>query len=392
MTGDTNETQGHLRAIRLTPTGAHEEVATGSPIPARDEPGVLWIDCSELTNWDDAADAIEGIELSGLTRPALGHLFEGVEPGSGGPPPTMWPDQAESGKLAAGLGVRFLNASWLRATFSAYPDANPPVLILCKVSFLVGGDWIITHRARGVGATLGTPYANAPVSRADLEREVNLRWNSKLTNAGDVAMLMLRGLAGSYRPAIFTINSRLQNAELSFVRHQADSASSDLDVDEYRRELLAMKWVVGSLTREVGALSRRGSPMERAWFHLRESTDIATETQSLIEEALSGAHRETGAIRVGLDLIAGQRTTELLDLQRTEQAQSTQFERRVNVLAAVLIGPALVGAIFDAMPEILPHCAVARLALMLFLMIAAGALGYWLLKRYDGEGEGEKAS
>jgi hypothetical protein len=364
----------------------------GHPIPTRDEPGVLWIDCAQLTNWEDAADAIEGIELSGLTRPALGHLFEGVEPGSGAPPPSMWPDEAESEKLAAGLGVRFLNASWLRAKFPPYPGTTPPVLILCKVSFLVGGDWIITNRARGVGATLGTPYEDDPVSRSDLEREVNLRWNSKLTNAGDVAMLMLRGLAVSYRPAVSTINSRLQNAELSFVRRQADAASSDLDADEYRRELLAMKWVVGSLTKEVGALSRRGTPMERAWFHLLQSADIAEEMQSLIDETLAGAHRETEAIRVGLDLIAGQRTTELLDLQRSEQAQSAQFEQRVNVLAAILIGPALVAAIFDAMPEIMPQCPGARLGLMLLLMVVAGVLGDRLLKRYGGGPEGETSS
>lgn len=391
MSERTDQPRQSLRSVWLSPTGRRDPIATGRPDPVRDGPGVVWIDCAELNDWNAAATEIEGMALGGLTRAALGHLFEGIEPGGETWLPNTWRDKAESDKLATGLGVRFLNASWMRATFSPYPANEPPVLIQCRVSFLVGGDWLITNRVRGVGVSLGTPYSDDPVSRTDLEREVSLRWDPKLANAGDIAMLMLRSLARSYRPALATIESRLQNAELSFVRRQADANSSDLDADGYRHELLAMKWVVQSMGREVGSLSRRASPMQSAWFHVT-STDVAEETQSLIEEALAGARRETEAIRVGLDLIAGQRTTELLDLQRTEQAQSGQFEQRINVLAAILIGPALVAAVFDAMPEIFPNCWALRLLLLVTLMIAAGVLGNQLLKRFSRDTRGENPS
>ena len=200
-------------------------------------------------------------------------------------------------------------------------------------------------------------------------------------------MLMTRGLVGSYRPTLAKIEGRLQNAELSFIRWQADGSRSDLDADGYRRELMAMKWVNESLVRELSGLSRQGSPAESAWFQLRENANVAEETQSLIDEGLASGRRHTEAIRVGLDLIAGQRTAELLDVQRIERAQSARFERRVSVLAAVLIGPGLVAAVFSATPETLSHCVAARLALMLALMVVAGLVGWLMLGRPGGSND-----
>ena len=169
--------------MRLKPTGGHEEIATGQPDPSRDHPGVTWIDCERLTDWEGVAKAIEGMGLGSLTRAALGHLFEGVGPDEWAPQPTMWADPQVSKQLAAGSGVRFLNVFWARPKLATYPG-DTPVLILCKVSFLVGSDWLITNRVDGVGVTSGTSYSDEPVLRAELEREVNQRWKPSLTTPG----------------------------------------------------------------------------------------------------------------------------------------------------------------------------------------------------------------
>ena len=155
-----------IRALLLRPTGARTELAIGRPEKARDENGVTWIDCARLNDWSKAAESLLGMGLGGLTQAALGHLFEGVEPAEEGGIPVTWEDPEVSRALAIRLGVRFVNAYWARPKFPTYPG-DTPVLILCKVSFLVGADWVITNRVDGVGVTSGTPFRDEPARRED---------------------------------------------------------------------------------------------------------------------------------------------------------------------------------------------------------------------------------
>jgi hypothetical protein len=179
------------------------------------------------------------------------------------------------------------------------------------------------------------------------------------------------------------VERRLQNAELSFVRSLADSPRGDLEADEYRDEMLAMKWVVEEFVAGVGELSRDARPLESAWFNLSPvSGPIAKETQELIATSLEKADGQRTAIRDGFDLVASQQTTQLLQLQREEGLRNSKFERTVSTVASVLAGPALVTGIFDAIPALLPSCRWEALALMAICMAAAAAAGWLLLQRF----------
>jgi hypothetical protein len=368
-----------VRAWLLGRTGRRDEIEIGAPGVVRGEGGILWIDCCQVTELDAAAEAIEALNPAGLSRTALGHLFDTIGPELSHP--GTWADPEQTAKLASGLGLRFLNAFWAKPVIDIGVYGTP-VMLFSKVSFLVGGDWLITNRTRGFGVTSGLTYGGDPVPLEGLRREVDLRWHTDIKGGGDVAMLMLRSLCASFRPALAEVERRLQSAELSFTRGMTDSGAGDLDAGGYREELLALKWVVDGSARDIASLNRRASSLEGAWFHLSPGSamEAAEETQELIEEAMATCARQAESVRSGFELIAATQGAEQLQLSRENQERGTGFERRVGQLAAVLGGPALVVGFFDAMPEIVSGCPLVRGILIVALMVLA-AIVLWRVLR-----------
>ncbi len=375
-----------VRAWVLKRSGGLEELEIGVEHVERGIGGIVWVDCCNVTDWQAAAEAIEALDLAHLSRPALGHLFETIDPGVPGGTGT-WADPEESAKLATGLGVRFVNGFWANAKID--PGVHGiPVLLFAKVTFLADEGWIITNRTGGLGVTSGVPSRGEPVPLDDLRREVDLNWNLGIKSGGDVAMFMLRGLCASFRPALSAVTRRLQNAELSFTRWVADHGPADLDDVAYRKELMALKWGIETAALDISSLNRRATSLDNAWFRLSpgSAVDAANEAQELIGEAMITCERQGDRVRSGLELIAATVSAEQLRLARQEQQRSAGFERRVGLLAAWLGGPALVAGFFDAMPEIFSHCPVRRAIVMIAAMALVAIVLWWVLDRSEPKG------
>jgi len=238
----------------------------------------------------------------------------------------------------------------------------------------------------------------------ELRDEALSDWRSDYRAGGDLGMLILRALAESYLPTLQRLRARLQIVEQAFVEGQEDRERvTALDSTGFRLQLLDLKWAVDSLSVTLPPLLRPGEQAQVAWLHVPSAVeaansfaarlDAATKELSALREAISGAFAFAASAEGALQL---ERATETLEL--TRQIQESEQERAraadaserrtrdlqdaVTLVAAVLLGPGLVAAVYGAMPSIFDGCQIIRGATMAGFMILAGLGAWFVLSQY----------
>jgi hypothetical protein len=334
------ETQAHgslpaeVRIWRWPADGRPVAVEDWKDIGTKQGRGVWWIDISGPADFSELAPFFDEMRLAQFQRPMLGHVIQGIGPDH---PEVEFVDEFDPAVAAAmnvSGGVHFLRAPGLRAHIPI-GVSGLPLMAIMPVSFLIGGIWLVTHRAPGTAVTHGQPHPADPLERDDLIRMVKERWRTSVRSPGDVAQLMLRGVAESYPGALREVDRRIRDGELSYLRYLADpEAGGDLDETRARRELLGMTWIVEGAARELAALLRPGAPDTDVWFPILETQIEAAQTHAIVTDALATLRRQRASIRDSLDLIASQQFNLQLEISRDESAQSTRFQQAVGVVAA----------------------------------------------------------
>jgi hypothetical protein len=93
-------------------------------------------------------------------------------------------------------------------------------------------------------------------------------------------------------------------------------------------------------------------------------------------------------LRSALDLVATSSSAEQLELSRSEAARSSAFQSAITFVTAVLLAPALVAAVFGAMPGVLADYPSRRFEVIVISMVLAGAVSFLAIRATRGQGVG----
>lgn len=345
--------------------------------------GIIWIDMEDLAERSTAADAFDAMQLPGFDRAMLGHLFEGVGPEGFRAEQVQWYSERIASTLNRPRHASFLNAFALEADVSPGPW-DPPWVYLKSVDFLVGyGSWLFTIRRRGHASDGHHMNSAAPFEHAAMQRFARDNWQ-RFRAAPDLAILLLRGVVGTYAPALAAIDRRLQDLQQGYMRGRNDpNEAGSLDDAGYRSGLLQVKWAVDGLSRQILPLSRPAMDVRTAWFRLvaPAATDTAEQVQELLERAERTLARHREELRESFALIAASQASEQMALAHELQLRAIdadereqRFERLVQFVAAALLGPALVAAAFGALPAVYGDSPVSRAVVVVGSIVLAAAL------------------
>lgn len=380
-----------MRVFRIdVGTGSYEEVAPqGAGAPG----ALVWVDLdlTDITHRDRAAE-LASIALTACP-PAYFELVARWHPPDD-PAFTSndfidWDDQAVARVNAPSSGPRMVRAEYIEV--NAAPGIEGlPELTTSFISLLAGAGWLLTTR--------GPPA----VALDQLRDEVLADWRSDYSDGGDLGMLILRALSQSYLPALGRLRARLQVVEQAFVQGQEDPQSvTTLDPTGFRLQLLDLKWAVDRLSATLPPLLRPGEEPRGAWldaFHAREAAhsfaarlEAACDDLADLREAISGAFALAASVDSSLQLERATETLELTrrihqtEVQRARLAEVSEKRTRalqdaVTVIAAVLLGPGVIAAIYGALPSILDGCQELRGATMVVLMVGTGAATWTYLR------------
>lgn len=337
--------------------------------------GVVWIDLEAQTDWETLAETLDALNLPGYDRAMLGHLLQGVGPSDFGAEQVPWYSRSVASKLNTPGFPAYLEAFGLHAEISPGPY-EPPWVFNQPVRFLVGGLWLITNRLEG-RASDGIYMQRAdPVPRDQLSRYARRRWQ-RYVDPGDLAILLLRALVETYRPAIAALDRRLQDLQQGYVRGRGDpGGSGNLDEVGYREGLLQVKWAVDGLSRSMLNLSRPATAARGAWFPVRGAIDAAEEISELLDRAEQSLTRLRDELRESFALIAASQASEQLTISREIQQaasaadeRSRRFEIAAQYVAAAFVLPALVAQVLGGLPAIFEDCPSLR------ALVVAGGTG-----------------
>ena len=101
---------------------------------------------------------------------------------------------------------------------------------------------------------------------------------------------------------------------------------------------------------------------------------VPKELEERRRQLLAAIVEVRGTLRSALDLVAVSTTAEQLELSREEAGRSAAFQSAITFVTTVLLAPALVAAVFGAMPSVLEHHPWLRLGLIVVAMVAAALL------------------
>jgi hypothetical protein len=143
-----------------------------------------------------------------------------------------------------------------------------------------------------------------------------------------------------------------------------------------------MTWVVEGAARELAPLLRPGAPDADLWFPILETKSEAAQTHTIVADALGTLHRQRASIRDSLDLIASQQVNLQLEVSREEAAQGARLQHAVGVVGGIFLGPALMAALWGALPKIAENTPAVRVPLVVVTTILAGVLAYTTFQRF----------
>ena len=163
-------------------------------------------------------------------------------------------------------GVRIVSAFSVTAVESEADPENDSVtkagdLVFQPVEFVVGPRWLLNSCWQGDKPVRAENLSeNQPVRADDLLENVTLRWRTGgFHSPGDLALLILRELAGTYADARRQLYSWLESWELDFTRRHEDTEVETLT---------SLRQLIAEFRKQLAPLQRSdliGNP-QRIWF------------------------------------------------------------------------------------------------------------------------------
>jgi hypothetical protein len=248
--------------------------------------------------------------------------------------PGFRPEMA-SALINPGGGIVNIGADVRLVAWPRYqaPDVVPersPELHVATLNVLCGPGWLVTFRSRAWSVAGGS--GQGKVEMAELIEAGRENWTSLGQTADDLATLWLLDLARSYEHTATRLARYLLNSD--HARWSDPPRPPDIG------HLRSLAFAIDSLSVQVAALGRPGTASRDAWFRPTACDAEAEAIQKLVEATpvyLDGVRRDVRSIRDQLDSGAVERRVR-------------RFELILSGLAALFLGPGLVGTIFGAFP------------------------------------------
>jgi hypothetical protein len=353
----------------------------------REGQGIIWIDLDNVAQWDAVAEALEAMELPMFERSMLGHVLQRVGPEQHGAEDVPWYDHDVARQLNRPGAPSYLDAFGLKADIAPGHD-GPPWVFIQPVAFLVSSRWIITHRVNGSASDGHKRTTCEPFPLERLRRYAAAEWR-RYANPEDLAILILRSLTESYRPALADVDVRLEVLQQAYVQGREPNSIEGLDEAGYRSALLQVKWVIDTISQAVVRLSRPATSIRTAWFRIGQNEAAAHEVAELLERAERTLTRQREEVRESFALAAASQTSEQLTLARQSQElaaeadeRARRFETMLQFAAAALLVPALVAQVLGALPAVFEDCPGLRAFFVIGVTTASGVLSVLGLVAY----------
>jgi hypothetical protein len=167
-----------------------------------------------------------------------------------------------------------------------------------------------------------------------------------------------------------------ETEDIEVARLAPDLTEGEIDQIAFARR---HAWLLRQASRVRAALdwSRTDHELPAELF---SDEEIQLETVERRHELLAALTEVRGNLRSALDLVATASTAEQLELTRDEAARSNAFQSAITFVAAVLLAPGLVAAIFGAMPSVLEDCPSWRFVAIVASMVLAGGFAALMLR------------
>jgi hypothetical protein len=388
-----------MRDVPSLPPGVRIEAwpADSPPRPladwrdaGREGQGIIWIDLETVTAWDEIADGLDSAGLPVYERAMLGHVLQGVGPTDHGAEGVPWYDAAVARRMGSPGSATFLRAFGLTSRIAPDP-LDAPRVFEHPVFFLVSSRFLITNRVSGSGSDGQTRERCDPFPLDRLRDYVREHW-ARFANPEDLAILVLRTLVATYRPAFEDLEGRLQVLQQIFVQERLRPGSTGEDVfDEaaYRRALLQVTWAVDTFSRPVSELNRPATRPHTAWFPVHDAELPAIEVRELLGDATELLTRLRGEIRESFAFVAASEASEQLvisrearELSAATDARARRFETLVQFAGAAVLVPALVAQVLGALPAIYGDRSGLRAAFVVGATVLSGVLSVLALIAY----------
>lgn len=212
------------------------------------------------------------------------------------------------------------------------------------------------------------------ITREAVYGAVAAAWpDSKGSTVGDIGLLILHELAASYEQPARTLLAWLEQWELAFYKDHL----TDLHA------LTELRGLVAEYRKRLSPLDVRREQALESWFADSTLENVATSTDRLIDEALGYSRSLNDELRRCFELVHGYQTTQHLKLAEEQTKNQEQLKTRLELIAAILLVPALVAGVYGANTRLPGGNSWVGFALMLALMAASAVLTLFLIRSRD---------
>jgi hypothetical protein len=330
---------------------------------ARSPQALLWVDVDDLADEDRIAEVVGPLALQGFSPALLGDLRAGhVLPRI----PGERPDAAFE-ELRTGLRHRLVAA----ADMLVEEVAGAPRVTPRRVHVIAGPGWLLTTRP-GVG--------DRPALAVDelIDHVRRIGWPAgpgATASSHDLATLLLRGLVGTFLPAMAALTAHHHKSEAEylgvieknrFLQRRAAAVLENAILKERASVLLLDQW--------IAALRRPGVAVTQAWFLSRQTLSDAEEILALLSECSQDLRDLIAAQRTSLQLVVAVNAAEQLSLAEDARERGEGLQNLVAWLTALFLIPTLIGTAFAALPGVYMNDPTARAAVVVAAMAGAAGL------------------
>ena len=253
-------------------------------------------------------------------------------------------------------------------------------LIFWPVEFLAGDTWVAACWHEG-SVFRGGQECDRRASRLRYQvmNEVKTAWQrGSLSGAHSIGALVLSELVSSYAAVRRDLYSRLEQWELAFYK-LADRDEPD------RRTLRDLRGQAAEFRHRLSLFNQPGVKDEEAWFLARKEDGIAARTDDHVDRALRDLQEFGAAIRSSFDVVSSSIAADQLKLARKAQEEGEELRKRIEIIAAVLLVPALIAGIYGANTQLPGGGQWIGFGLMLGVMVVFGLMTLAVLRRFDGK-------
>jgi Mg2+ and Co2+ transporter CorA len=351
-----------IRATQWSPGSPPEETLLFQADPER---GVLWFEINVLHA--DAVSVFDALEplCEGLTEELIEDLLEANVAVRAARKP-------DAGVVAAAIpGV---SASESTTGGDEANRSKAGTLVFQPVGLIVGRGWVVScwHRAKRYRGAKELEVGE-PAGYEDVHEAVAGAWaQERLETSADIALAVMREVAGSYAIAERELEAWLESWELDFYRR----------LDETERDtLIELRGLVAEFRERLADVQEQRRARRAPWPAPLTSDVASDELDALLAVAIGSLRDLSDALRNSLDLMAANSAAQQLRLSREQARRTSNLEELVAVIASVLLVPTLIAEIYGGVTNLPGGGEWSGFGLILLLMAASGGAAYLVFRR-----------